>query len=68
MIVKMRINLQKRRQFNIASFYNPGAEINKLIYLMKTLDLGVFNCLAPNPIKSLREYLNILDRRQFWKW
>jgi hypothetical protein len=67
---KMKENLLLNREFDlkIINYYNPGAEINKSFYLQRTLDLGVNRCLTPNPIKSLREHLNILDSKHLWEW
>jgi hypothetical protein len=67
---KMTENLLSNREIDLGlnNFYNPGAEIDKSFYLEKTLDLGAYRCVAPNPIKSLRKHLYILDSKHFWKW
>jgi hypothetical protein len=66
----MKSNLLKNNDFDLARlyFYNPGAEIDNSFYLKKTLDWGVISFFTPNPIKSLREHLNILDNKHLWKW
>ena len=65
----MRSRLLINKDFDLKMlYYNPGAEINESFYLERILDLGVFRCMTPNPIKSLRKHLYILDSTHFWEW
>jgi hypothetical protein len=66
MILNLLIN--SNFDFKEDQVYNPGAEINKPFYHKRPLDLGAYRCVAPNPIKSSRKHLYILDSKHFWKW
>jgi hypothetical protein len=65
----MRSNLLKNNDFDLTKLYgyNPGAEIDNSFYLKKPLDRGVISYFTPNPIKSLREHLYILDSNHLWE-
>jgi hypothetical protein len=66
--MNLSLLINKKLDLEGHQFYNPGAEINKSFFHKRSLDLGVIRCITPNPIKSLREHLYILDCKHFWKW